>query len=272
MIHVLGLIYKLQNVMNRTNEKQDTSVIIANYLLQNLDKRESFSIKTIANDCNVSPASITRFAKELSYNGFVDLKTGLLETPLERIEMAIDIEAKFAASQPSFNAYTHDLIDRVSASLQSFGDSDELSYANLKEISELIRSKKRVVFFATQAPSNLLLQLQHQLLTFEKFSQFFPLHKDQLEAAKNLTKDDLVIFISINGSYVMQKDITFNILNSEATSILLTQNGHLKLSAGFDRIILLGENEDEITGKYKLMIYFESLIQVYYLTQEKMNP
>lgn len=267
---MLGLIYKLQNILNQTSEPQDTSVVIADYILKNLRNKDSFSIKTISEDCNVSPASITRFAKQLSYNGFLDLKNSLMELPLETIEMSIDLETNVIKNTPSFNEYSVSLANRISNSLSSFIETEELSLSELKKVSSLINEHQRVLFFATQYPANILLSVQHQLLTVNKFSQYFPLHKDQLQLSRELTKDDIVFFVSINGSYVMQKDITLNILNSDAYKILITQNNHMKLSSGFDRIILLGNRDDEIVGKYKLMFYLEQLMQVYY--KEYMNP
>lgn len=259
---MLGLTYKLQNIINQSTDAQDTSIIIATYLLENIENASSFTIKTICDDCGVSPGSITRFSKKLSYNGFSELCKAISELSLEKTEMAIDLEINKLNDFQSYSEYTKEYVNRITYSLTSLSQTDNLSQLSLIEVTDLILRHNRIVFFATQVPASLITITQHELLTFGKLSQFYALHKDQMNLAKALTKDDLVFFISLNGSYIMQKDLTLNLFKSDAYKILITQNSHLKLSGGFDKIIILGESDDEIVGKYKLTFYFEQLMRI----------
>ena len=89
---MLGLVYKLQNIMNQSYEESEVSVILSKYILENLSKSGSFTLKKICDDCGVSGASITRFSKDLGYNGFLELKNEIVNIELEVEEMRIDLE------------------------------------------------------------------------------------------------------------------------------------------------------------------------------------
>lgn len=250
--------------MNRTSEMQDTNVVIANFMLNHLKDRGNFTIKTIADDCHVSPSSVTRFAKDLGYNGFLDFKSALIDLDLEKEEMIIDLEVHKITQIQNYPQFKNDFIERIIHGLNGMKETETLDINHLKEVAQSIYESDRIVFFGTQIPGNLILNAQHQLLTAGKYAKFYPFHKDQLEISKELGKRDMVFYVSLSGSYVSQKDIVINVLKSEATKILITQSNHIKLSTDFDMIVQLGLSDNEIIGKYKFMLYLESLIQVYY--------
>ncbi len=261
---LLGLVYKLQNIMNQSYEESEVSVILSKYILENLSKSGSFTLKKICDDCGVSGASITRFSKDLGYNGFLELKNEIVNIELEVEEMRIDLEVP----RRYFNENNHSehfgkFINRLSRSIGSLESCETFSYNYLAKLSKMMFESERIIIFATQIPATIMLNFQHALLTFGKTCRYYPMHKDQLLQSADLNKNDLAIFVSLSGSYVSQKDITINVMNSDAKTFIITQNDHIKMSQGFDSIIQLGLSEDEIIGKYKLMIFIESLMQVY---------
>ena len=60
---------QLLNVINR--ESSDSmNFIIAQYILENLDRRKVITTKELADNCNVSKSSISRFCRKIGYEGF----------------------------------------------------------------------------------------------------------------------------------------------------------------------------------------------------------
>lgn len=52
---------------------------IANYILNNIDELKKLNTYEIANNCDVSQASIVRFSKKLGFSGFPDFKISLVQ-------------------------------------------------------------------------------------------------------------------------------------------------------------------------------------------------
>lgn len=256
-----GLVTKLQYIINQSPNHSDVDIIIARYLLNHL-YQDQFSISDIANQGHISKASITRFAQNLGYEGFNDLKKDYDLTQIEREEMKIDLEAMDQKSSPSDSLEMLEQFKQLIEDLEIYR-----KHPNLEQIEELcakIHESKQVYLFATLIPGNLAEILQHMLLTAGKYVEYYPQPTQQLEAAEKLGKGDLALFISLEGSYVMQKDLTLTITGSESTAVLITQNPSMKLSSLFDDIVVLGEHGQERSGKYKLLMFVELLAHYYF--------
>lgn len=64
---------QLLNVINR--ESSDSmNFIIAQYILENLDRRKVITTKELADNCNVSKSSISRFCRKIGYEDFMELQ------------------------------------------------------------------------------------------------------------------------------------------------------------------------------------------------------
>lgn len=256
-----GLVTKLQYIINQSPNHSDVDIIIARYLLNHL-YQEHFSISDIANQGHISKASITRFAQNLGYEGFNDLKKDYDLTRIEREEMKIDLEAINHSGAPSATTKITKQFEQVVKDLEIYKRSSNIKH--IEALSKKIYEANQVYLFATLIPGNLAEILQHMLLTAGKYVEYYPQPTQQLEAAKQLKDGDFAIFFSLEGSYVMQKDLTLTITGSEASSILITQNPSMKLSSLFDDIMILGEHGEERSGKYKLLMFIELLAHFYF--------
>ncbi len=221
-------------------------------------------MKNISEARGVSASSITRFSKDIGFNGFLELRKEISNINLESEEMKIDLEIP----RYNFNKENHknqlvEFTSRIVNSIESLNYCDSYTFENLLSISQKLNESRRILIFGTQTPASIMLNLQHQLLTFGKPCYYYPLHSDQFLLSENLTDEDFIFFVSLSGSCISRKDITLNIINSDAQSLIITQNDHIKLSREFDDIVQLGKSEDEIVGKYKLMVFVELLMQVY---------
>lgn len=64
----------LEDIQNKFPSFSEKEKKIATYLLKNSDTLTNINISTLAKETDTSPATITRFAKKLNQDGFVDLK------------------------------------------------------------------------------------------------------------------------------------------------------------------------------------------------------
>ena len=70
----MTILEEIQNKFPSFSEKEKR---IATYLLKNNDVISNINISTLAKETETSPSTITRFAKKLNQDGFVDLKIQL---------------------------------------------------------------------------------------------------------------------------------------------------------------------------------------------------
>lgn len=254
-----GLIATLQYIINQSPSHSEVDVVIARYLLTHL-YQENLSINDIADGCHISKASVTRFAQGLGYDGFNELKKSYSLTFIEQDEMKIDLMA--TEKMESTTQSLRESFDAVITDLDHFNQS--IDFQSFDELCDLIHGAENIHIYATLIPGTLAEILQHMLLTAGKFVEYYPQLPNQLEASKKLGDGNLALFISLEGSYVMQKDLTLTITRSGATSVLVTQNPEMKLASVFDQVFSLGAHGTQRSGKYKLLMFVEYLAHRYF--------
>lgn len=257
-----GLILSFQDVLNHY-QTGDTEYLITQYLLNHLYKR-SITITDIAKACHLSEASVTRFAKKLGYEGFSEFKKDYFLMQLEENELELDLLVK-KEKQPSHDLLLNEL-QTVSDEFHYF--IEHFDFKQLEKISNKIQESQRIYLFSTLIPGNITMILQTFLLSCGKEAVYPVDSRKQHEIIPQLKADDLVMIVSLEGSLVMQKDLTLSIINSKADNLLVTQNPHMKLSSLFDTVVSLGTHDLERTGKYKLLAFME-LLENHYMSKNK---
>lgn len=255
-----GLILSFQDILNHY-QTEDTEYIISQYLLNHL-YRKSLTITDIAKSCHLSEASVTRFAKKLGYEGFSEFKKDYFLMQLEENEMELDLLAK-KEKQPLMISELQTVSEELTNFVRQFDTK------HLEEVSHKIQKSQRIYLFSTLIPGNLSMILQTILLNCGKEAVYPVDNRKQHEIIPYLKANDLAIIISLEGSLVMQKDLTLSIINSKADNLLITQNPHMKLSSLFETVISLGEHDLERTGKYKLLAFIELLGNQYMIENKK---
>jgi len=258
-----GLITALQQIVNDKSNESEINYVIAKYLLKNL-YNEKMSARFISEGSNISIASITRFAQHLGYSGFSDFKKDFDLLRFDKQELQIDLKTinknKNTTKSGSIDELHSDFIN-VSKAFDRF--IKDIDFKNVEHLADLIHDADNVIIYSILIPGNLSLILQHMLLTAGKYVEYFPDMKHQYASSKDLSEDDLAIFISLEGSHVMNKRLTLSVIDSKATNVLITHNPEMKLSSLFNYIVPLGEHDFERSGKYKLLAFIEYLMNYY---------
>lgn len=251
-----GFIYKLQNIVNTTPDNYDLDVNIARCLLKNINQiKKGTSLQEIANLCYTSQSSMSRFSQRLNYESFNDFKTDCLNVQSELQELMIDNHAN---QKMDIGEYVKD----INQCLVTMGEM--FSMEEIDQLCQHIEKAQRIYIFATHIPGDLAHILQHALLTTGKYVEFYPRREHQMKVAQQIKKDDLCIFISLEGTLLMEKLITIPAITSQATTVLITQNVYIKFSERFTQVIGLGEHDREQVGKYKLLLWIDCLLNHYY--------
>lgn len=251
-----GFIYKLQQIVNSSPFNDESDVAIARYLLKNINQiNKKTNLQDLADLCYTSPASISRFSQKIGYLTFNNFKEDCIGVKDELNEMIID---SHALQTLDFNNLSAD----ISSGLSTI-DVSQLN-AQIDQLCDMINKTSRIFIFATHIPGDIACMLQRALLTTGKYVEFFPRKEHQMEIVKEVCSNDLCIFISLEGTLLMEKSITVPAIISLAKNVLITQNIHNKFTESFSLIIGLGEHDAEIIGKYKLLFFVDCLINRYY--------
>ncbi len=251
-----GFIYKLQQIVNSSPFNDDADVAIARCLLKNINQvTKKTNLQNFADICYTSPASISRFSQRTGYLTFNDFKADCLGVKDELDEMIIDTHALQTLEFKNF-------YDEISNGLSTI-DEDQLN-KQIDQLCHMINQASRIFIFATHIPGDIACMLQRALLTTGKYVEFFPRKEHQMEIVKEIRSNDLCIFISLEGTLLMEKGITVPAIVSLAKNVLITQNIHVKFSESFSLVVGLGEHNNEITGKYKLLFFVDCLTNRYY--------
>lgn len=179
--------------------------------------------------------------------------------------MELDLLAR--NEKQSTNKLLLNELHTVSQEFNNFIDNYDTK--QLDEITRKIKESQRIYLFSTLIPGNITMILQTILLVCGKEAIYPVDNRKQHEIIPYLENKDLAIIISLEGTLVMQKDLTLSIINSKASNILITQNPHMKLSSLFDTVVTLGDHDLERTGKYKLLAFVELLGNQYMLENKK---
>ncbi len=251
-----GFIYKLQNIINTTPNNDNNDVNIARCLLKNMKQiKKKTSLQDIAEMCYTSPSSMSRFSQQLGYPSFNDFKEDCLGIEEEQNEQIIDSAAFRQIDMLSF-------IDKIKNSIDTIDDKKLMEQIDL--LCDYIHQAERIIIFATHIPGDLANIFQRAILTTGKNIEFYPRKEHQIEVVKEIRQNDLCIFISLEGTLLMEKAITIPAIISLAKNVLITQNAQAKFSQQFTDVITLGEHDDESVGKYKLLFFIDCLINHYY--------
>lgn len=249
------IIHTLQNLVNTTSSSDDIDINIARSLLQNVHVIDGNTpISVVAELCNTSCSSISRFINKLGFSGFSEFKESFVRLNTERIELKI-------SNCSDLNAIKS-LSESITLSMEDLVSTFDLHIMN--DLVDAVHDAKRIVIFTTRITGNLSLILQHALLTTGKFVMLYPQTHDQVHVAHNLTEGDLAIFISMEGTLLMNKAVTIPVISSNIKTVLITQSKKQKFSEHFDLIISLGNHEASRVAKYKLLFYIDIFINRYY--------
>lgn len=250
-----GFIFKLQTIVSAPPQMTNTDVQIAQLLLKNIDKIDKeMTINQLAKMCYTSVSSISRFASNIGYDNFNQMKNDYLGIKYEEFkDLKID---NSHLNRMSINAYKKEII-------QGLENLDHLEPL-VKKLAEIIMSHESIYILSTHIPSNIMSILHRGLLAMGKHVNFLVDRHIQIDATKNATKNDLFILVSLDGSYAMDRDVMIPFINSDAKKLLITQNKHMKFSREFDDVIQLGNVDPEFVSKYKLLLFVEVFIHYVY--------
>lgn len=229
---------------------------IADFFISNRDKMD-FSSKGISNHLFVSESSLSRFSKKLGYTGYREFIYHYQDTFLEE---AFKVEED---SKEVLNTY-QELLNK---------SYNLINPEQLSRIVKLISTKKRIYVYGFGSSGlvaqEFKLRFMRLGLDVESITDFHQL----LMNSVRLTKDCLVIGISLSGSTKEILDAMLQAKEKESTTILITSRFNEKFAASFDDVVLTAvkqnlEYGNVISPQFPVLIIMD-IIYASYIKEDR---
>lgn len=177
----MDISYKIQKTYGEFSGKERD---IADYIMQYGDKIKNISITDLAKEIGTSGATITRFAKKIGCNSFVDMK---IELGANKIEVpSIDEEGIFSAAYQYYN----EVIERTKMLIDK--------EAILKVVKE-IKKAKNIYIYGVGSSGLTGNEMMHRLLRMGFSVHSISDSHMMIINSSIVSEEDLVIGISISG-------------------------------------------------------------------------
>ena len=164
---------------------------IARFILSHLAQVQSMGIQEMAQACHVSPASLSRFCKEIGLSGFQELKDLLAENKLE------------FQRQGDIHASASSVVDCIRRTERS------LDMGKLNQLCQDLCQYEKVAAFGLLKAGAACLHLQGDLLMLGKPLYTNVAYAQQLEYIQQAGSDALILIFSYTGSYFDKTRIRF---------------------------------------------------------------
>ncbi|WP_430599875.1 hypothetical protein IGJ26_000704 [Enterococcus sp. AZ095a] len=230
----LNFIYKLNHIVNE-NEVGTVEFELAKFFLENFKSVTRWNIYQIAEEQHVSRASIRRFAKQLGYENFLDMKKNA-----ETFDDGINEFLKFYGYS--------DFLPKLQANITSLMEELSLRF-NTQEVDRLVRlinDSREVMILCSSNITGSVKTFQQRMDIFGKRITLLT-SKSDLTLALEHCQDPLIIVFSLSGLFVSSM---LEILKEvKAPTILFTNNRNPIYNRYFDKLYHLSSqtHEKEIT-------------------------
>ena len=244
----------IQKIEDYTILYKDSRSQIAEFLIQNKDEINQYSMNDISKQTFSSKATLVRFAKSLGFSGWKEL----IKTLIEEIRYE---EKHYSAISPNIpfdkNDSFQEIIQNISTvQIESINDTaDRIDTAALEEAVGKLISANRIVVLG-MSPNNLLAEIfRRKMATIGKIVEVAPLGEIGI-ITYSLTNKDAAIVISYSGNDVSREPMKFiPDMNSKGVKLIgITSDGYNYMRQEIDTILTISSRE----GLYKKISNFST--------------
>jgi DNA-binding MurR/RpiR family transcriptional regulator len=240
-INKYGLFNMLISTINMFDE-DDSKVIIAKYLLKNINHIQDLNVYDVAAECFVSRASIRRFSQYLGFDNFLDLKRDSAD-----YEYYKDLTYE--------SNYSRELASNISKMTKECQVNIE---NDLDMISKNIKDCNQIIFLVSDIYSSRCQEFQKEMIMLGKMVRIVSHNFTENKVLKNVNENDLIIVISVTGGFAQQ--VNKFIQKLKCKKALISSVHHQELTEGYDLNLHLGGN-----GVPRKKTIYHSFAVEYYL-------
>lgn len=236
---------------------------IADYIFSNKEEVQYLTITTLAEECHVAEATITRFCRKLDLSGYHALKLSL---------------AKLDATQNVVDTYdkdTHSTLQKIyqleiNALTETLHGLDE---ASIHQAAYYLHHAHNVYCMGQGGSGVIAMEAWARFISVSTQFQWIQDSHFQIMTASLCTTHDVILFFSYSGSTKEIVDILQTAKHKNTKIILVTRFANCPAAAFADIIILCGSRESPLqSGSIAAKISQMYIIDVLFHAFCNINP
>ena len=217
----VDILYTLMSYVN-VSSSQDMYYTIAHTILSNLEKIPDISINDLADLCYTSPATISRFCKDLNCKSFANFKHEMaiaLETAKNEIHMN-ETDLQTINKEPQF------LVEKVyNETIESLKmGENSINIHDIDKICHMIHQAKKVHMIGYQFNKIISNDFQMKMLKHKKFIYAFVERGDEIQRLDMIDQNSLVIIITVRARQQLMDPLIEKISEHHPRILMLTMN------------------------------------------------
>ncbi len=258
----VDILYTLMSYVN-VSSYQDMYYTIAQTVLTHLDQIPHISINDLADLCYTSPATISRFCKDLNCKSFANFKREM------------EIALKIANNEIHFDDDDQDMIENDPQTLVTkiYEDTREsltrgesnISIKDIDKICELMHESQDVHLVGYQFSKIVGTDFQLKMLKLKKFIYCFVNRGDEIQKLETINEGDLIIILSVRARSELMDSLINKVKEKKPKILMITMNNHYKNPLVDHFYYLSGEESDYTQSSLMGSIAMESLLNVIYV-------
>ena len=258
----VDILYTLMSYVN-VSSSQDMYYTIAHTILTHLEKITDISINDLADLCYTSPATISRFCKDLNCKNFASFKHEMaISLEIARDEIHVDPhDYTEIIKQPQY------LVDKMYqetiASLQLVHQS--INIHSIDQICHMIYNAKKVHMIGYQFNKIISNDFQMKMLKLKKFVYAFVERGDEIQRLDMIDEDSLVIIITVRARKQFMAPLLEKIHEHNPQILLITMNKEFQNDLIDFTYCIDGTESDYTESSMQGTINFLSLLNLIYV-------
>lgn len=233
-IGVLNTIRHEQGKLNPALKK------IANYILKHPEEVKSFSIKELADICDVSESTITRFVRAIDVPSYQQLKIGIAEALSSNAKEPTAPEEAYVYDDISTSDTPVQIVKKIRfRNVTAIEDTaDHIDVKILEKTAKAIDASDTIAFFAMGSSTLAAENAVMRFLRVGKRCVFFKDTSVQQISASTLSKGTVAIAISNSGRTISIVESLKKAKQSGATTVAITAFPDSPLARHADFVLL----------------------------------
>ena len=263
--NILELITEQYHSLTRSSRK------LADYILANTHDSQYMSISSLAENCGVSEASITRFCRILGLSGYNNLKLALAKAAYVTDIGDPSDTPETITSEDTLNSIFHKLYDSNVLSLNE--TMELLDETEISRAVDLISSADRV--FCLGNGGSMVMAMEAWARFSIATSRFVHIEDSHMQVMNIslATEHDVILFFSYSGSTKDMEDIMRIAVERHVSVVLVTHFPNSRATKYADVILLCGYNESPLqSGSVAAKIGQLFIIECLFYVFCKRNP
>lgn len=217
----VDILYTLMSYVN-VSSSQDMYYSIAHTILTHIDRVPDISINDLADLCYTSPATISRFCKDINCKNFANFKHEIavaLEIAKDEIHL-LPADHQKVMEEPQY--LIEKMYGEAIASLKMVQNG--LCMADIDRICEMIYHARKVHMIGYQFNKIISNDFQMKMLKHRKFIYAFVERGDEIQRLDMIDEDSLVIILTVRARQKLMNALIDKMKEHHPQILLITMN------------------------------------------------